>query len=131
MSARLGFFALAIVTAIAAGRAVSDEMSNKRILDVGRSNYELRCATCHGVRGEGAEGRLPALAPPLKNNAFVMNAPDFAIAEVIRKGRSGSRRSYDDTYPNMPAFDAEMVPDVAALIRFLKGDLQQSASDGE
>jgi len=44
---------------------------------------------------------------------------------VIRKGRTGPQRLYHESYPNMPAFGAEAVPDVDALVQFLKTDLQQ------
>lgn len=94
--------------------------------DVGADVYQLRCASCHGAEGLGPEeGGLPKLAPPLKGNAFVMNAPYEAIYMVIRKGRGGAARVYDDKYPNMPAFGALMVPDVRALVEFLKGELQE------
>lgn len=94
--------------------------------DVGEDTYQLRCATCHGNDGLGPEeGGMPKLAPALKGNAFVINAPYEAIYAVIRKGRGGAARTYDDQYPNMPAFGAEAVTDVRALVAYLKGDLQK------
>ena len=84
--------------------------------------YQLRCASCHGVNGEGTKA-FP-LGPPLKGNALVLNAPSQVLTQVIRKGRSGRQRAYDDAYPNMPAFSAVSVTDVDALIEYLKGDLQ-------
>ena len=87
--------------------------------------YQVRCATCHGADGEGTKGRVPATGPPLKGNQFVVNAPRDTLANVIRNGRQGMNRKYDDEYPNMPAFDYTMVEDVDALIDYLKGDLQQ------
>lgn len=93
--------------------------------DVGKDIYELRCATCHGVKGLGpAESSKPKLGPALKDNAFVVNAPYEAIYQVIRRGRGGAARTYDDEFPNMPAFGAEAVPDVRALVEYLKGELQ-------
>ena len=53
------------------------------------------------------------------------NAPVALIAQIIRRGRSGKARIYDSHYPNMPAFGAEMVPDVEALVAYLKGPLQE------
>lgn len=94
--------------------------------DVGEDVYQLRCASCHGANGLGPEeGGVPKLAPALKGNAFVVNAPYEAIYMLIRKGRGGAARVYDDKYPNMPAFGALMVPDVRALVEYLKGDLQE------
>lgn len=68
---------------------------------------------------------MPRLGPALKGNAFVINAPYEAIYMVIRKGRGGAARTYDDQYPNMPAFGAEAVTDVRALVEYLKGELQK------
>ena len=85
----------------------------------------MRCAACHGSEGQGTKGTTPALAPALKGNPFVVNGSPAAIRTVIRKGRSGQKRLYNDTYPNMPSFGPEAVPDVDALVAFLKGDLQR------
>lgn len=94
--------------------------------DVGKDVYQMRCASCHGANGLGPEeGGVPKLGPALKGNAFVQNAPYEAIYMLIRKGRGGADRVYDDKYPNMPAFGALMVPDVRALVEYLKGDLQK------
>jgi mono/diheme cytochrome c family protein len=84
--------------------------------------YQSRCASCHGANGEGTKS--PPLAPALKNNALILNAPADVIAQVIRKGRSGRERAYNDAFPNMPAFSPISVTDVDALIGYLKGDLQ-------
>lgn len=84
--------------------------------------YKIRCSLCHGAEGEGTKS--PPLGPPLKGNAFVISAPAAAIATVIRKGRSGKERAYDEAYPNMPAFSPVNVSDVSAMIEYLKGDLQ-------
>ena len=35
------------------------------------------------------------------------------------------KRLYNDTYPNMPSFGAYAVPDVDALVAYLKGDMQR------
>jgi mono/diheme cytochrome c family protein len=94
--------------------------------DVGRAIFNARCETCHGLHGEGTKGHeLPATAPPLQGDQFIVYAPDTAIAEVIRNGRTGAKRHYDDTYPDMPSFDATMIADLRPLIAYLKGDMQQ------
>ena len=81
--------------------------------------YATRCADCHGKRGEGSNN--PKLGPALKGNPFVVNGGATAIANVIRKGRSGKSRLYDDSYPNMPAIPTADAP---ALAAYLKGELQ-------
>jgi mono/diheme cytochrome c family protein len=87
--------------------------------------YQLRCGHCHGSNGQGTRATLPSLGPALKGNPFVVNGSPAAIKAVIRKGRQGQKRLYDDTYPNMPSFGFENVPDADALVAYLKGDLQK------
>ena len=87
--------------------------------------YTLRCSACHGLEGQGTKAQVPALGPALKGNPFIVNGSPAAIRTVVRKGRSGQKRLYNDTYPNMPSFGSEAVPDVDALVAFLKGDLQK------
>ena len=87
--------------------------------------YKLRCATCHGVNGEGTRDKSPSLGPPLRGNPLVINAPAEMLASIIRHGRGGQQRAYDDAYPNMPAFDAGLVPDAVGLATYLKTVLQQ------
>lgn len=86
--------------------------------------YQLRCGSCHGVDGEGTDRVFPSLGPALRGNALVQNAPDAVLIQIIRRGRSGKERVYNSHYPNMPAFGVEMVPDVEALVTYLKGPLQ-------
>lgn len=95
--------------------------------------YQLRCATCHGANGEGTRDKSPSLGPPLRGNPLVINAPAEMLVSIIRHGRGGQQRVYDDAYPNMPAFDAGMVPDPMGLVTYLKTVLQQkkvSRNDG-
>jgi mono/diheme cytochrome c family protein len=89
------------------------------------ANYQLRCSYCHGTEGQGTRATLPSLGPALKGNPFVVNGSPAALKTVIRKGRSGAKRLYNDTYPNMPSFGFEVVPDVDALVSYMKTDLQR------
>lgn len=86
--------------------------------------YEMRCASCHGAHGEGTRDKSPSLGPPLRGNPLVINAPAEMLASIIRHGRGGQQRAYDDAYPNMPAFDAGMVPDALGVATYLKTALQ-------
>ena len=90
--------------------------------------YQLRCASCHGANGEGTRDKSPSLGPPLRGNPLVINAPAEMLVNIIRHGRGGQQRVYDDAYPNMPAFDAGMVPDAMGLAVYLKTVLQQTAT---
>ena len=91
----------------------------------GAANYALRCSHCHGSAGQGTRANIPPLGPALKGKPFVVNGSPAALKTVIRKGRQGSKRLYNDAYPNMPSFGFEVVPDTDALIAYLKGDLQK------
>jgi len=90
------------------------------------ANYQLRCATCHGSKGEGTDQKAQTLGPALKGNPFVINAPASALIKTIRSGRAGPSRLYDKGYPNMPSFGFELVPDVDALVKYLKTTLQET-----
>lgn len=87
--------------------------------------YNRRCAMCHGDKGEGTSHVMPKLGPALKGNPFVVNGSIPALRNVIRKGRQGERRLYNESYPNMPAFGSEPIPDADALAAYLKGALQK------
>jgi mono/diheme cytochrome c family protein len=87
--------------------------------------FQMRCAACHGAEGQGTRASIPPLGPALKGNPFVVNGSPAALRTVVRKGRSGKKRLYNDAYPNMPSFGAEAVPDVDALVAYIKGDLQR------
>ena len=89
------------------------------------SAYQVRCATCHGDKGQGTRNwGVPPTGPALKNNPFIVSGSPAAIRNVIRKGRSGTKRLYDDAYPNMPSFGPEAVPDVDGLVAYLRGPMQ-------
>lgn len=124
----LGIFALgagALSLTLVQRPAVADDSGGITVQDVGKDIYEVRCSTCHGENGDGNVGKvMPLTAPPLKGDQFVISAPDKMIADVIRHGRTGARRHFDDTYADMPSFDASMIEDLRPLIAYLKGDMQ-------
>jgi len=124
----LGIFALgagALSFTLVQRPAVADDSGGITVQDVGKDIYEVRCSTCHGENGDGNVGKImPLTAPPLKGDQFVISAPDKMIADVIRHGRTGARRHFDDTYADMPSFDASMIEDLRPLIAYLKGDMQ-------
>lgn len=96
----------------------------------GRAMFLARCSTCHGPDGQGTKGiEIPATGPALKGDPFIIAAPDAVIAEVIRHGRTGAKRLYDDTFPDMPSFDATKIPDLRPLIAYLKGDMQTAGTE--
>lgn len=61
--------------------------------------YEIHCAKCHGMNGEGSPGTgvtfsrprdLPILAPALNNPGFLRAASDAMIMRTLIEGRSGT-----------------------------------------
>jgi mono/diheme cytochrome c family protein len=94
--------------------------------DAGRAIYKVRCETCHGINGKGTKGyQLPATGPALQGNPLIIGAPEVALSDIIRGGRTGAKRVYDEMYADMPSFDAYMIPDLRPLLAYLKGDMQQ------
>jgi mono/diheme cytochrome c family protein len=85
----------------------------------GEWQYRTRCATCHGVDGEG----IYAFGNALRGNAFVTNVPAPAIIDLIQQGRYNRARAYP-SYPGMPAFAYIRGAQALALVEYLKGDLQ-------
>ena len=86
----------------------------------GEWEYQTRCATCHGAKGQG----IYAFGVPLKGDAFVTSAPPPAIISVIQNGRYNRARAYPD-YAGMPAFNYIRAGQAQALVNYLKGGLQQ------
>lgn len=124
----LGFTALAIGGLVHSRPAIAagDTAGAITEQDVGRDIYVVRCSTCHGVHGRGTKGyELPATGPALQGDKFIIYAPPTAIAAVIRNGRTGAERHFNDTFPDMPSFDASMIEDLRPLIAYLKGDMQK------
>jgi mono/diheme cytochrome c family protein len=122
------FAAAGITSLVATSRVARADDSSGAITeqDVGKGIFDARCSTCHGENGDGNVGKImPLTAPPLKGDQFVISAPDKMLADVIRHGRTGARRHFDDTYPDMPSFDASLIEDIRPLIAYLKGDMQK------
>jgi mono/diheme cytochrome c family protein len=114
------------VVLLSNGRAAEPAAGDLTEQDAGRAVYQARCATCHGPHGEGTKGlEIPATGPALKGDGFVVASPESAIAVVIRHGRTGARRHFNDTFPDMPSFDGSRIEDLRPLIHYLKGELQE------
>lgn len=129
MKAKLSLITLGVFLAASGGALAQQEVYPSHQVggvDKNTANvYRLRCGSCHGAKGEGTDHEWPRLAPALKGNPFVRNAPAAAVIDVIRLGRNGRERLYKESYPNMPAFGAEAVPDVEALVHYMKTELQK------
>jgi cbb3-type cytochrome c oxidase subunit III len=81
-------------------------------VESGAALYTRTCASCHGVKGEGAEG------PALKNPVLLRSATDAYLVETIRRGRRGT---------SMAAFAAASTthatlsaPEIEAIVAFIR-----------
>lgn len=81
--------------------------------------YNLRCADCHGAKGEG----VTLFGPPLAGDAFVKASMPDAIGHVIDMGRKYRDKEYPE-YMGMPRFQFITGGELLALIDYLKGPLQ-------
>jgi mono/diheme cytochrome c family protein len=92
--------------------------------------YKKNCSGCHGFQGQGIQ---PA-GPPLMGNQLVLNAPPEVIKGVIRNGRKGADKAYDEYmrdgkvgYMNMPPFEEVVISDTELdlLVSYLKDGFQK------
>ena len=95
-------------------------------VELGRAIYAEHCASCHGVRAEGApnwrrplpDGTFPP--PPHDSTGHSWHHADGLLYQIVRDGggafQGGGFRSA------MPAFGARLTPrEIRAVIVYLKG----------
>jgi mono/diheme cytochrome c family protein len=87
------------------------------LLTLGKSVYDTRCATCHGVEGRGEPPDYPPLA---QNQSIEMASPTNAIRMVLNggypPGTGGNPRPY-----GMPPFAQSLSDDeVAAVVSYIR-----------
>ncbi len=81
--------------------------------------FNLRCADCHGAKGQG----VTLFGPPLAGDAFIKVSTPEAIGQVINMGRKYRDKEYPE-YMGMPRFQFITGGELLALIDYLKGPLQ-------
>jgi len=83
----------------------------------GREVYELHCAQCHGVEGQGVPGAYPALA---KNRAVTMDPPANLVRAVLLGGYAPATAGNPRPY-GMPPFATVLDEnDVAAVLTYVR-----------
>lgn len=83
----------------------------------GRELYELHCAQCHGVEGQGVPGAYPALA---KNRAVTMEPPANLVRAVLLGGYAPATAGNPRPY-GMPPFATVLDEnDVAAVLTYVR-----------
>ena len=89
----------------------------------GKSLYEVNCASCHGVNGQGMEG----IFPPLANSDYLMERPDKG-AGIIINGLSGeivvNGVTYNSVMPKLQLNDDE----IASVLTYVRNSW---GNDGE
>lgn len=83
--------------------------------------YKTICSPCHGAKGEGKK----PMGPPQKGNKFITDSADADIAAVIKNGRAGADKKYKEYPSPMPPQKALTDAEIAAVVKYLKGDLQK------
>lgn len=89
----------------------------QRVNTRGRELYELHCAQCHGVDGQGVPGAYPALA---KNRAVTMEPPANLVRAVLLGGYAPATAGNPRPY-GMPPFATVLDEnDVAAVLTYVR-----------
>ncbi|MCC6501674.1 MAG: cytochrome c, partial [Deltaproteobacteria bacterium] len=81
----------------------------------GAAIYKMKCSPCHGAEGKGT-----AMAPALKDNAWVKAASNADITGTIKNGRQGKAKKYANFFVDMPASKAMSEGDLSSLVAYLK-----------
>lgn len=74
---------------------------SKPMMDRGHSRYDIFCAACHGVAGDGESlvaANMQLRRPPSLVNAEVQHYPAGKIFQIVSEGY-GFMRSYSDALP--------------------------------
>lgn len=101
-STELAAWALLSLSALGCRRAETAEPSPE---ERGARVYALRCAACHGARGEG-RARMGLPTPPdLSNPPVTRRLDDRALTDLIRTGRGA-----------MPGFGAQLSAEEIELV---------------
>jgi mono/diheme cytochrome c family protein len=97
-----------------------------KVVALGRSVYEARCASCHGATLQGqpnwrqrdASGRLPA--PPHDASGHTWHHPDAVLFAITRQGvaKAANLKDYDSA---MPAYEGLLTDaEIVAVLSFIK-----------
>jgi glucose/arabinose dehydrogenase/mono/diheme cytochrome c family protein len=101
----------------------------KKLFDLGKEKFQITCAVCHGMSGEG----MVPLAPPLVNSGWVLG-PEQRLARIVLHGLEGPVHvngiKYEPplTLKDMPAL--EMLDDqaLAAVLTYIRREWNHQAT---
>jgi mono/diheme cytochrome c family protein len=125
---RIGAACLVLLAACADPSAEASHTLDAAILRTGAAVYQARCASCHGVRGEGAAGwTRPGPsgiypAPPHDSTGHTWHHADGLLYRIVARGTAAALG--DTLHParyGMPGFDSTLSPrEIVAVVTYLK-----------
>ena len=119
------FWALLWVILLSKGCLIGREQVQRPNTDVGRIQFETRCAACHQPDGSGSEGG----GPPLAGSSWV-SGPESRLIRIVLHGVRGSIEVSGETYNlEMLGFGQVMGDDrIASLLTYVRsrwGDIDR------
>lgn len=125
---RAGASWLVLIAACDAGNTDTSSRLDAAALRTGAAVYQARCASCHGARGEGADGwTRPGPdgvypAPPHDSTGHTWHHADGLLYRIVARGTAAA---IGDTLHaaryGMPGFDSTLSPrEIHAVIMYLK-----------
>lgn len=98
--------------------------ASEETIALGQRVYAVRCASCHGINGEGQKpeaplepdetGRFPA--PPHDETGHTWHHDDDLLVRIVKDGGMGG-----DMFYEMPAFgDILSADEIEAVLAFIK-----------
>ncbi|MEM9102986.1 MAG: cytochrome c oxidase subunit II [Pseudomonadota bacterium] len=103
-----------IEAAEAARLAALQSWDKTKLMTLGQSVYEAKCAMCHGVNGEGGIGNAIT-------GSVVTNGPTDAHIDIVFNGKAGSA---------MQAFKAQLTSaEIAAVLTYQRNALGNNVGD--
>jgi len=104
-------------------------VEEKELFDLGREKFQITCAVCHGMSGEG----MVPLAPPLVNSAWVLG-PEQRLARIVLHGLEGpvhvNGMKYEPplTLKDMPALETMDDQALAAVLTYIRREWNHQAT---
>lgn len=115
----LASLTVAIAIAAAADDRVNErlpELALEQVLEEGRQAFELNCAACHRLNGQG----MPGAFPPLAGSDYIASRNRDTIVSSVLSGISGKLEVNGVTYDNvMPAMSHLSDTEVAHILTFV------------
>lgn len=95
--------------------ALKEPVAAVKDTGAGAAIFKAKCSLCHGAEGKGS-----TMAPAFKGNSWIKGASNAEITEVIKNGRKGAAKKYNNFFSDMPASKGLPESDVNALVEYLK-----------